>query len=317
MALAWFYEAGDEGIGANRGGHPAARSPWAAPVCRRCNHRAPVVAVAVLLVRQSDLAGPGSASPAIAVLPFQNLSTAAEGEVLALGIAESVLHQLANLPKLEVTSRTSSFAFGNKQQDAREIGKQLGARFLLEGSVQSDRARMRVTTQLIDTQTGADVLVDALRSGARRYLRSPGRDRAAGDARARAQPRCEGARSPDRPGNGKSRCLSCLPAGRSLQANDRVADTRDAVGHFERATRLDPEFANAYVSLADAKLFVAEYEVTDDRAERFEAALREGRELVQRALAIDPRTATRICRRAPGHTTTRRQPRPTFGRALS
>ena len=70
------------------------------------------------------------------------------------------------------------------------------------------------------------------------------------------------------------------------------------IGHFERATRLDPEFADAYVSLADAKLFVAEYEVTDDRAERFEAALREGRELVQRALAIDPENGDAYLQRA-------------------
>jgi Tfp pilus assembly protein PilF len=89
---------------------------------------------------------------------------------------------------------------------------------------------------------------------------------------------------------------SCRDA--ACRRNDRVADTRDAIGHFERATRLDPEFANAYVSLADAKLFVAEYEVTDDRAERFEAALREGRELVQRALAIDPENGDAYLQRA-------------------
>ena len=94
---------------------------------------------------------------AIAVLPFQNLSTSAEGEVLASGIAESVLHQLASLAELDVISRTSSFAFRDRAADAREIGRQLGARYLLEGSVQSDRTRMRVTTQLIDTETGADV----------------------------------------------------------------------------------------------------------------------------------------------------------------
>ena len=282
VALAWFYEAGDQGIARDTAAVGIPR-----PVVHGLRRYADVaiiglllVAVAVLLVRQSDLAGPGSASPAIAVLPFQNLSTAAEGEVLALGIAESVLHQLANLPKLEVISRTSSFAFGNKQQDAREIGKQLGARFLLEGSVQSDRARMRVTTQLIDTQTGADVW-------SMRFDRAPGDIFEVQDEIAlqvtRALELSLDAKERDRlTGQGTENLDAYLAflQGRSLQANDRVVDTRDAIGHFERATRLDPEFANAYVSLADAKLFVAEYEVTDDRAERFEAALREGRELV-------------------------------------
>ena len=167
-------------------------------------------------------------SPAIAVLPFQNLSTAPEGEVLALGIAESVLHQLANLPKLEVISRTSSFAFGNKQQDAREIGKQLGARFLLEGSVQSDRARMRVTTQLIDTQTGADVW-------SMRFDRAPGDIFEVQDEIAlqvtRALELSLDAKERDRlTGQGTENLDAYLAflQGRSLQANDRVADTRDA-----------------------------------------------------------------------------------------
>jgi len=300
VALAWFYEVGDQGITRDTAHEGIPR-----PVVHGLRRYADIaiiglllVAVAVLLVRQSDLAGPGSTSPAIAVLPFQNLSTAAEGEVLALGIAESVLHQLANLPKLEVISRTSSFAFGNRQQDAREIGKQLGARFLLEGSVQSDRARMRVTTQLIDTQTGADVW-------SMRFDRAPGDIFEVQDEIAlqvtRALELSLDAKERDRlTGQGTENLDAYLAflQGRSLQANDRVADTRDAIGHFESATRLDPEFANAYVSLADAKLFVAEYEVTDDRAERFEAALREGRELVQRALAIDPENGDAYLQRA-------------------
>jgi len=300
VALAWFYEAGDQGITRDTA-HEGIPRPTVHGLRRYADIAIIgllLVTVAVLLVRQSDLAGPGSTSPAIAVLPFQNLSTAAEGEVLALGIAESVLHQLANLPKLEVISRTSSFAFGNKQQDAREIGKQLGARFLLEGSVQSDRARMRVTTQLIDTQTGADVW-------SMRFDRAPGDIFEVQDEIAlqvtRALELSLDAKERDRlTGQGTENLDAYLAflQGRSLQANDRVADTRDAIGHFERATRLDPEFANAYVSLADAKLFVAEYEVTDDRAERFEAALHEGRELIQRALAIDPENGDAYLQRA-------------------
>jgi TolB-like protein len=300
VALAWFYEAGDQGI---------ARDTAAAGIPRPVVHGLRryvdvaiigllLITVAVLLVRQSDLAGTGSASPAIAVLPFQNLSTTPEGGVLALGIAESVLHQLANLPKLEVISRTSSFAFGNKQQDAREIGKQLGARFLLEGSVQSDRARMRVTTQLIDTQTGADVW-------SMRFDRAPGDIFEVQDEIAlqvtRALELSLDAKERDRlTGQGTENLDAYLAflQGRSLQANDRVVDTRDAIGHFERAIRVDPEFAHAYVNLAAAKLFVAEYEVTDDRTERFETAFRESRELVERALAIDPENGDAYLQRA-------------------
>jgi TolB-like protein len=300
VALAWFYETGDRGISLDTAAEGVPR-----PVVHGLRRYADIaiigvllVAVAVLLVRQSELGSSGAGTAAIAVLPFQNLSTAADGKVLALGIAESVLHQLANLQKLEVISRTSSFALGNRQQDAREIGRQLGARYLLEGSVQSHRTRMRVTTQLIDTQTGADVW-------SMRFDRPPGDIFEVQDEIAlqvtRALELSLDAKERDRlTGQGTENLDAYLAflQGRSLQANDRVADTRDAIGHFERATRLDPEFANAYVSLADAKLFVAEYEVTDDRAERFEAALREGRELVQRALAIDPENGDAYLQRA-------------------
>jgi TolB-like protein len=300
VGLAWFYEAGDEGITRDTAAEGVSR-----PVTRGLRRYADILiigvllsAVAVLLVRQSNLGGAGTANPAVAVLPFQNLSTAAQGEVLALGIAESVLHQLANLQKLEVISRTSSFAFGNQQQDAREIGKQLGARFLLEGSVQSDGSRMRVTTQLIDTKTGADVW-------SMRFDRAPGDIFEVQDEIAlqvtRALELSLDAKERDRlTGQGTENLDAYLAflQGRSLQANDRIVDTRDAIGHFERAIRVDPEFAHAYVNLAAAKLLVAEYEVTDDRAERFEIALRESRELVERALALDPENGDAYLQRA-------------------
>jgi TolB-like protein/Tfp pilus assembly protein PilF len=257
-----------------------------------------LVAVAVLLVRQSDLVPTGPRKAAVAVLPFRNLSAAADGEVLALGIAESVLHQLANLRKLDVISRTSSFSFGTHEQDAREIGRQLGARYLLDGSVQSNRTRMRVTTQLIDTETGTDVW-------SMRFDRPPGDVFAIQDDIAlqvtRALELSLDAKERDRlTGQGTENLDAYLAflQGRSLQANDRVVDMREAIGHFERAIEADPKFADAYVSLADAKLFVAEWEVTDDRAERFETALREGRELVERALTLDPENGDAYLMRA-------------------
>ena len=320
VALAWFYEAGDQGIARDTA---AAGIPR--PVVHGLRRYADIaiiglllVAVAVLLVRQSDLAGPGSASPAIAVLPFQNLSTAAEGQVLALGIAESVLHQLANLQKLEVISRTSSFAFGNRQQDAREIGKQLGARFLLEGSVQSDRSRMRVTTQLIDTQTGADVW-------SMRFDRAPGDIFEVQDEIAlqvtRALELSLDARERDRLTGQGTEDLDAYLAflqGRSLQANDRVVDTRDAIGHFERAIRVDPEFAACLRQSrrGEALRRRVRGDRRQDRAVR--GALRESRALVERALAIDPENGDAYLQRAHlSILTICPRPKPTSGRASS
>ena len=235
---------------------------------------------------------------AIAVLPFANLSTVPDGEVLASGIAESVLHQLASLAELDVISRTSSFAFRGRATDAREIGRQLGARFLLEGTVQSDRTRMRVTTHLIDTETGADIW-------SMRFDRLPGDIFAVQDEIAmqvtQALELSLDARAKDRltgQGTQNLQAYFAFLQGRSLLANKRVVDTKEAIGQFERAIKLDPKFATAYVSLAEAELFLAEYDVTDDRQARFERALLRGQELVEQALALDPDNGEAYLQRA-------------------
>ena len=300
VALAWFYEAGDRGIQRDTAGEGVVR-----PVTHGLRRYADLliigvllVAVSVLLVRQSDLGGSGTANPAIAVLPFQNLSTSKDSEILALGIAESVLYQLANLAELDVISRTSSFAFRDRGKDAQEIGRELGARYLLEGSVQSDRSRMRVTTQLIDTETGADVW-------AMRFDRQPGdifevQDEIALQVTQALELSVDPAAMERMTGQGTSNLGAYLAflQGRALLANVRVVDMTEAIEHFERSVKLDPGFAGAYVSLAEAELSLAEYEVTDDRQERFKRALLRGRELVEKALALDPNNGAAYLQRA-------------------
>lgn len=104
----------------------------------------------------ASTSAPSLPSRTIAVLPFLNLSADASREYLATGIAEAVLHQLAGLRDMTVIARTSSFAFKD-EEDVREIGRKLNARYLLEGSVQSAEDRLRVTAQLIDAATGGHV----------------------------------------------------------------------------------------------------------------------------------------------------------------
>ena len=90
----------------------------------------------------------------IAVLPFINMSSDSENEYFSEGITEEILNALARVDGLLVTSRTSSFAFKGKNADIREIGRQLGVKTLLEGSVRKIGNKVRVTAQLIDTRNG-------------------------------------------------------------------------------------------------------------------------------------------------------------------
>ncbi|MEE9448708.1 MAG: adenylate/guanylate cyclase domain-containing protein [Ignavibacteriaceae bacterium] len=87
----------------------------------------------------------------IAVLPFVNMSADPENEYFSDGITEEILNALVKVDGLQVTSRTSSFAFKNKNQDMQEIGNQLKVSRILEGSVRKVGKRVRITAQLINT----------------------------------------------------------------------------------------------------------------------------------------------------------------------
>jgi serine/threonine-protein kinase len=92
--------------------------------------------------------------PSVAVLPFQNLGGRTEGQYFGDGLADDVINALVRIPGLRVTARTSSFAFTARGQDVREVGRRLGAIWLIEGSVRRDRNRVRVTAQLVSARDG-------------------------------------------------------------------------------------------------------------------------------------------------------------------
>ena len=95
------------------------------------------------------------ARPSVAVLPFANMTTDPDNEILADGIAETLLTTLAQVRELKVIGRTSSFSYKGKTVDLRTIGRELGAGTLLEGSLQRVGDRLRVTAQLVNAADGA------------------------------------------------------------------------------------------------------------------------------------------------------------------
>ncbi|MEO0329709.1 MAG: adenylate/guanylate cyclase domain-containing protein [Pseudomonadota bacterium] len=95
--------------------------------------------------------------PSIAVLPFDNMSSDPDHEYFADGIAEDILTALSRIEWFFVTARNSSFTYKGRAVDVQQIGKELGVRYVLEGSVRSSGNRLRVTAQLIDATTGHHV----------------------------------------------------------------------------------------------------------------------------------------------------------------
>ena len=100
---------------------------------------------------------PLPAGPSIAVLPFDNLSGDSEQEYFADGLAEDILTRLAAFRDLKVIARNSSFQFKGKAVDVRDIGRDLGADYVLEGSVRRDVTSIRVSAQLLESRDGGHV----------------------------------------------------------------------------------------------------------------------------------------------------------------
>jgi adenylate cyclase len=93
--------------------------------------------------------------PSIAVLPFQNMSGDPEQEYFADGVTEDIITELSRFSQLFVIARNSSFQYKNKPIDLRQVGRELGVRYVLEGSIRRSGDRVRITAQLIDAGTGA------------------------------------------------------------------------------------------------------------------------------------------------------------------
>ena len=95
--------------------------------------------------------------PVLAVLPFANLSGDPKWERLADGISGDIITDLTRLHDFLVIARNSSFAYKTKAVDVRQVGKELGVRYVLEGSLQASGEKVRVTAELVDAATGAHV----------------------------------------------------------------------------------------------------------------------------------------------------------------
>ena len=124
------------------------------------NRTAPVATSAPTPVASNAATPAEPARLSIVVLPFTNLSNDPSQEYFADGITENLTTELSHIHNSFVIARNTAFSFKGKNVDAREIGKELGVRYVLEGSVQRDGTRVRVNAQLIDAYSGAHIWAD-------------------------------------------------------------------------------------------------------------------------------------------------------------
>ncbi len=114
----------------------------------------------ILSASQQPTESPFAPHLSIVVLPFANLSGDADQDYLGDVLTEELTSSLSRLPDSFVVSRTTAFTYRGKAKDVKAIGKELGVRYVLEGSAQKSGARIRVNAQLIDVETGAHLWAD-------------------------------------------------------------------------------------------------------------------------------------------------------------
>ena len=105
--------------------------------------------------------------PSIAVLPFKNMSGDPEQEYFADGMVEEIITALSRVRWLFVIARNSSFTYKGKPADIKQVGRELGVRYVLEGSVRKANNRIRISGQLIDATSGNHIWADRFEGGFR------------------------------------------------------------------------------------------------------------------------------------------------------
>lgn len=230
--------------------------------------------------------GKNGAGQSIAVLPFTNMSGDPEQEYFSDGISEDIITDLSKIAGLTVIARNSSFTYKGRSVDVREIGRELGVRSVLEGSIRRAGQRVRITAQLIDATSGSHLWAE-------RYdrdltdifaVQDEVTTQIVGALKVTLSP-AEKARLVEKePSN--IAAYDCVLRGREIMlGKDKNRETFvDAVTYFMKALELDANYSQAYASLGFAHMFDYQNRWSDDP----DKSLKLAREYSQKAIDNDP-----------------------------
>jgi adenylate cyclase len=226
--------------------------------------------------------------PSIAVLPFANMSGDPEQEYFADGMVEEIITALSRIRWLFVVARNSSFTYKGKAVDVKQVGRELGVRYVLEGSVRKAGGRVRITAQLIDAPSGTHLWADRFEGSLEDVFEL--QDRVASSVAGVIEPALQAAeirRSGDRRKSDLTAydlCLRALPHWGS-RSHERTVQALDLL---EQAIAIDRHYGPAlgWAAMCHMTLF------RDGWAEEPEISRRKGIDLARRALEAgenDPR----------------------------
>jgi adenylate cyclase len=228
--------------------------------------------------------------PSIAVLPFANLSGDPSQEYLSDGITEDIINGLSYFSDLAVIARSSSFSYKGRSIDVREVGQQLGVRYIVEGSVRRMGDRIRITAELVDAQSG-------VRRWAERFDRELGDIFAVQDEITHSIVRivvahlgnAEGERVLRKPPNSWTAYDLLMRGDQALQMYEQSWDPNhlyEARRHFAEAHKSDPD--NARICAMLGHTYVRAYSDPADPELGNLDVLNQGRELIGQAVRLHP-----------------------------
>jgi len=223
--------------------------------------------------------------PSIAVLPFTCFSEERELKFLTEAMSEDLITMLARIPGFIVIARQSAFAYQGRSVDSRQIGRELGVRYIIEGSLRPVGQQLRVGTQLIDATTGAQLWADRFDGQAEDVLEL--QDQIVGAIASRIEPELVRAEVAliRRRRDANPNAWSCFRQGAGLISLKGWSEETlmQATALLRQATTLDPNFALARAQLALFLSLGARLGLVADGA----AAMAEARSEAERAVTID------------------------------
>jgi adenylate cyclase len=221
--------------------------------------------------------------PSVAVLPFTNMSGDPEQEFFADGIAEDVITALSRYPSLFVIARNSSFTYKGRAVDVKRVGRELGVRYVLEGSLRKSGDRIRVTAQLVEAETGKHVWAERCdRDLAEIFALQDEITEAVTIAIAPAIADAELHRAMRKP-PGSLDAWGAYQRGLWHLGKVTADDNAVAQKFFQQAIDLDPNFAGGYWGLAAAQIGA----VAAFQRGKLVEALSSMEALMRRAVALD------------------------------
>jgi TolB-like protein/class 3 adenylate cyclase len=230
--------------------------------------------------------------PSIAVLPFQNMSGDPEQEYFADGVVEDIITALSRFKSLFVIARNSSFTYKGNAVDIKQVGRELGVRYVLEGSVRKSAGKVRITGQLIDSATGAHVWADRFDGKLEDVfeLQDQVTSRVVGELMTNVQA-AEIERANRKP-TANLDAYDCHWRGFAQLVKYTKPSTDAALAYFRKAIELDETFASAYTTAGVVYVVRKQNLWMVDVAQETAEAVR----LTWRAIELDEMDEAVLCR---------------------